>query len=377
MSAINLPVPVNAEQHRPATAEPEEEPTGWRYNEHTNDGADCPWSGKPAPEDSDEYDPCPAGCRRGHVVEACRTCGEPNDDGEGWDGECGNCADATEHKRNYIDMTALQQKVAAAGHVALVDNTGGNTATLFAGRLIAGDDNRPVRWSVSAGPGHFEGPGQAEAYRDEFGYGHDSDDDDAPWADLYDDDERDVTAIAAAIVQMLEDVERQRTEAGVLSASREAIVEAYGEAVADAQERVYGQPAAIEAAADPVPPLREGEVWGPVSMGCETDGSDTWWAVYNPRTRWNGFVCPRFPRGEAERMRVYMDALSAKVGPDGLTDTLRWDGDVAVVVSSQYNTDGGNLEPGEQPAEDRIEADERGLYPIGAYSWCWHEGARL
>jgi len=26
----------------------------------------------------------------------CRECGEPNDDGEGWDGLCGNCADKAE-----------------------------------------------------------------------------------------------------------------------------------------------------------------------------------------------------------------------------------------------------------------------------------------
>jgi hypothetical protein len=26
----------------------------------------------------------------------CRVCGEPNDDGEGWDSMCGNCADRAE-----------------------------------------------------------------------------------------------------------------------------------------------------------------------------------------------------------------------------------------------------------------------------------------
>lgn len=33
-------------------------------------------------------------------VEVCRTCGEPNDDGEGWDGECGNCADKTAQRHD-------------------------------------------------------------------------------------------------------------------------------------------------------------------------------------------------------------------------------------------------------------------------------------
>ncbi|MFI7608479.1 hypothetical protein ACIBTV_25465 [Micromonospora sp. NPDC049366] len=376
MTTTNLPVPVHAEQHRPATAEAEaeEERTGWCYNRHRNDtGALCPRSEKPAPEDGDEFDPCPDGCRKGWVVEACRTCGVPNDDGEGWDGECGNCADATERKRNSIDMSVLQQKVAASGHVALVDKTGGNTATLFAGRLVAGDDERPVRWSVSAGPGHFEEPGRAVAYRDEFGYGHDSNADDALWVSLYDDD-RDMDDVADAIVKMLEDVERQRTEAGVPPAGRDAIVEAYGETVADAQERVYGRPSASEGAALPVPALREGEVWGLATLGCEDDGSDSWRAVYDPRTRWNGFLCPRFPRAEAERMRVYWDKAAAAAGPDAIVDTLRWDGDVLVLVSGQYNRDGGALQPGEQPDEDRIEPDERGLYAVGAYSWCWYEG---
>lgn len=32
----------------------------------------------------------------GYHREFCRTCGEPSDDGEGWDGECGNCADRRE-----------------------------------------------------------------------------------------------------------------------------------------------------------------------------------------------------------------------------------------------------------------------------------------
>lgn len=33
----------------------------------------------------------------GYHAEFCRTCAEPSDNGEGWDGECGNCADRTWH----------------------------------------------------------------------------------------------------------------------------------------------------------------------------------------------------------------------------------------------------------------------------------------
>lgn len=31
----------------------------------------------------------------GYHTQFCRTCGAPNNDGEGWDDECGNCADRT------------------------------------------------------------------------------------------------------------------------------------------------------------------------------------------------------------------------------------------------------------------------------------------
>ncbi|MEV4212605.1 hypothetical protein [Micromonospora sp. NPDC049662] len=255
-----LSIPATAEQHRPAPADAEVEFTGWCYNEHNNDLGDwCPSSGKPAPEDSDEGDDCPQMCRRGRVVEACRTCGGERDY-EGWDGECGNCADRTENARNRVDMIALQQAIAAAGHVALVAKTSGNTATLFAGRLVAGDEEREVRWSVSAGSGWFEPTGEAISDRYSFGYGHDSNDEDAPSVSL--EDHTDLSGLAGAIVRMITRVERQRAAAGVPSASRDLVVRVYGEGVADAQSRVYGQPAAIAAAAQQRPPLRDSEVDG-------------------------------------------------------------------------------------------------------------------
>lgn len=34
----------------------------------------------------------------GYHRQFCRTCDEPSDNGEGWDGECGNCADVTYRK---------------------------------------------------------------------------------------------------------------------------------------------------------------------------------------------------------------------------------------------------------------------------------------
>jgi len=62
----------------------------------------------------DEGDPSRERCTRCNAVleesqiglcgdcqseDKCRKCGEPNNDGEGFDGLCGNCADVAERKR--------------------------------------------------------------------------------------------------------------------------------------------------------------------------------------------------------------------------------------------------------------------------------------
>ncbi len=50
--------------------------------------------------------------------EECRICSAPNDDGEGWDGLCGNCADVQEslapddHDRRYDAMYSDRTEVA-------------------------------------------------------------------------------------------------------------------------------------------------------------------------------------------------------------------------------------------------------------------------
>lgn len=48
----------------------------------------------------------------GYHAEFCRTCGEPSDNGEGWDGECGNCADRTYRRqapRGFAGAEGLDQ----------------------------------------------------------------------------------------------------------------------------------------------------------------------------------------------------------------------------------------------------------------------------
>jgi len=48
--------------------------------------------------------------------EECRICGAQNDDGEGWDGLCGNCSDRAEfsdnHDRRYDAMYSDRTEVA-------------------------------------------------------------------------------------------------------------------------------------------------------------------------------------------------------------------------------------------------------------------------
>lgn len=48
-----------------------------------------------------------------HRFDKCRTCGDPADDGEGWDGECGNCADRTYRREVGDDWMTDQSEVDA------------------------------------------------------------------------------------------------------------------------------------------------------------------------------------------------------------------------------------------------------------------------
>lgn len=142
---------------------------------------------------------------------------------------------------HMVDLWAVTRAIKAAGHYAFVDHTSGNTATLYAGRPVpASDPERVFCWSAYGGPGWFEGAHRTRpvAHTDEFGVGPD------------DEDERDALSprvpehttpaeVAKLIVGVVEAVELRRAAVGVTYASREAIVEAYGEHLADELERVY------------------------------------------------------------------------------------------------------------------------------------------
>lgn len=72
---------------------------------------------------------------------------------------------------DVIDMDAVVTELTELGIPAVVEQTGGNTATVYAGEPY--NDGEGERYPVAAGPGHFEGPGwtQGRAYREEFSLG--------------------------------------------------------------------------------------------------------------------------------------------------------------------------------------------------------------
>lgn len=84
-------------------------------------------------------------------------------------------------------------------------------------------------------------------------------------------------------------------------------------------------------------------------------------AIYDPRERWNGFLCPRMDR---EAVEAVMAAFRQN---DGQTDqrppTHRWDGDVLTVT--EYD--------GDDEYPETLEPDADGLYALGARSWVWTE----
>ncbi len=80
-------------------------------------------------------------------------------------------------KPTRIDLQAVADALHERGHHAYVEHTGGNTATLYAGRQ-APDRHGDPRWSAAAGPGWFDAPGHRNPSADtsEFVVGPDSDD---------------------------------------------------------------------------------------------------------------------------------------------------------------------------------------------------------
>lgn len=74
---------------------------------------------------------------------------------------------------DVIDLDAVVAELALLGIPAIVEQTGGGTATVYAGEPHDDGGDGAERYPVAAGPGHFTGPGwtRGRAYREEFSVG--------------------------------------------------------------------------------------------------------------------------------------------------------------------------------------------------------------
>lgn len=172
-----------------------------------------------------------------------------------------------------VDLWAVTREIKAAGHYAFVDHTGGNTATLYAGRPVP-DEDRVFCWSAWGGPGWFEGAGWTKPFADtsEFGIGqHDDAAQDAPEPVVP--EHTTPAEVAKLIVGVIEAAEIRRTTVGVTYATRDAVAHVYGEHLADELERVYADSArnaseGAQAGAGNAPRmLRVGESYDPSDLG--------------------------------------------------------------------------------------------------------------
>jgi len=120
-----------------------------------------------------------------------------------------------------VDMQAAADLLHRRGHHAVVEHTGGNTATLYAGRQ-APDRYGDLRWSAAAGPGWFEAPDHRHPFADtsELAVGPDSDD---TWAVTVP-EQPTLDQLVDLIVAVIDEVEARRARfAQAADAAREAM----------------------------------------------------------------------------------------------------------------------------------------------------------
>ncbi|MGC5054954.1 hypothetical protein ACLQ2S_26315 [Micromonospora sp. DT48] len=123
---------------------------------------------------------------------------------------------------HLIDLDVLVANLAQQGRPALVEHSGGNTATVRTGSRYT-DRPGDTRWSVSAGPGWFAAPGRRRPLADtsEFTIGpHDED----SWSVLV--PEHTTTAqVTALVIATIDEVEARRARlAATASAAAGAVV---------------------------------------------------------------------------------------------------------------------------------------------------------
>jgi len=103
--------------------------------------------------------------------------------------------------------------------------------------------------------------------------------------------------------------------------------------------------------------MRQHEKRGPVCL----DELVTVEAVYDPRERWNGFLCPRMDRAAVETV---MAAFAADADDrDPRPPSHRWAGDDLIVTEHD----------GEDEYDESLHPDSEGLFALGARAWVWSE----
>ena len=91
------------------------------------------------------------------------------------------------------------------------------------------------------------------------------------------------------------------------------------------------------------------------------DGCDEIFYGYTHGFLWNGFACPSFEFGEAERVCKLIGDPSCKMEIDDREVRTFWEGD-----EKPYETFKAEL----MLTVDGVKA----LYPVGSHGWCWWEG---
>jgi hypothetical protein len=93
-----------------------------------------------------------------------------------------------------------------------------------------------------------------------------------------------------------------------------------------------------------------------------TGPDDVFEGWHDPDNDWNGFATPSFDRTNATKVIAWVTQAEGDWADP--TTTFRWDDDVLLMTETHS--------PGEKYVT-RIEPDDHGRYPIGAYSWTWNE----
>lgn len=95
-----------------------------------------------------------------------------------------------------------------------------------------------------------------------------------------------------------------------------------------------------------------------------TDEDEVFTALVRTDYHWNGWLCPRFDREQAERVAKMVGDNDDPNNPDGVS--VRWEGDTVIFFFRSYADEEGY-------EGERYAPDADGMYDIGSMSWTWSE----